>query len=75
MITLTDNQETKVGAGTYAIKTTGACDLLWDIGDGLFFQAIEGASFSGATTAQINLPACSVKLTGASTLSLLLMNS
>ena len=64
MITLVNDQVTRVGPGKYSLKVSGALDIQWQlVAEG--FTTIPDGGFTAETGVSIDLPACDFKVANA----------
>ena len=70
MTTLANNEEAAISQGVYAFEVTGALDLQMKLNS--TFTTIKDASFSGADSDLIELPATVLKVINGSTFSITL---
>ena len=64
MATLTNNQQTRMGAGSYAYKVTGALELQIQL-DGEGFSTITDGAFTAAGDGIVEFAPCDVKVINA----------
>ena len=75
MTVLTNNQDTRVAAGTYAFNATGAMDIQTDFSGA--FKTLKEGVITGSDDDLLALPSCKVKIinAGAESLTLALVTS